>query len=75
MLQGKQLGKAITNLAEYLLMTQAMKGDFENAAFWFKCGLKYFERCEPDEIQRHLVMLGLYYTTREKRMMSEGIYR
>ena len=56
-------------------MTQAMKGDFNMTAFWFKCGLKYYERCDPEHINRHLVMLGLYYATREKRMMAEGIYR
>ena len=75
MLQGEGPGKAITNLSEYLLMTQAMKGEFKTCAFWFKVGLKYFERCAPEEIDRHLVMLGLYYASREKRMMAEGIYR
>ena len=80
MLNGDNVGKAVTNLAEYLLMTQAMKGEikvsitlcydihlfatvFQNAAFWFRLGLKYFERCHPEEIDRHLIMLALFYAT------------
>lgn len=74
-LQGDAVGKAVTNLAEYLLMTQAMKGDIKNAALWFRIGLKYYERVKPEEIDRHLIMLALFYATREKRMMAEGLYR
>jgi len=29
----------------------------------------------PEQIDRHLIMLGLFYATREKRMMAEGLYR
>jgi hypothetical protein len=29
----------------------------------------------PDQIDRHLIMLGLFYASREKRMMAEGLYR
>lgn len=49
MLQARGSGKAITNLAEYLLMTKAMKENkIRNAAFWFRLGLKYFERVMPE---------------------------
>lgn len=68
-------GKAITNYAEYLLMTQAMKGKVKNPAFWFRLGLKYYERVEPDKIDRHLIMLALFYASRDKKMMAEGLYR
>jgi len=44
LLEGRDSGKAITNLSEYMLMTQAMGGKTKNAAFWFRLGLKYFER-------------------------------
>jgi len=74
-LQGDGVGKAVTNLAEYLLLTQAMKGEIKNAAFWFRLGLKYYERVKPEEIDRHLIMLGLFYATRDKKMMAEGLYR
>mmetsp|Transcript_18439 Transcript_18439/g.21742 ORF Transcript_18439/g.21742 Transcript_18439/m.21742 type:complete len:139 (+) Transcript_18439:552-968(+) len=74
-LNGDNVGKAVTNLAEYLLMTQAMKGEIRNAAFWFRLGLKYYERCKPEQIDRHLIMLALFYATRDKRMMAEGLYR
>jgi hypothetical protein len=56
-------------------MTQAMKGDIDNAAFWFRLGLKYYERVEPEAIERHLIMLALFYASRDKRMMAEGLYR
>ena len=52
-----------------------MKGDIDNAAFWFKLGLKYYERAAPQDIERHLIMLALFYATREKRMLAEGLYR
>ena len=75
LLESPELGKAITNLAEYLLLTQAMKGDINMAAFWFRLGLKYYERAAPESIERHLIMLALFYATRDKRMMAEGLYR
>lgn len=56
-------------------MTQAMKGEIRTAAFWFRCGLKYLERVMPQAIDRHLIMLGLFYSSREKHMMAEGLYR
>jgi hypothetical protein len=68
-------GKTITNYAEYLLMTQGMKGKVKNTAFWFRLGLKYYERVEPELIDRHLIMLALFYATRDKKMMAEGLYR
>ena len=68
-------GKALTNYAEYLLMTQAMKGKIKNTAFWFRLGLKYYERVEPALMDRHLTMLALFYATRDKKMMAEGLYR
>ena len=38
-------------------------------------GLKYYERVKPEEIERHLIMLALFYATRDKKMMAEGLYR
>jgi len=75
LLESPNVGKTITNLSEYLLLTQGMKGDIDNAAFWFKLGLKYYERVKPDNIDRHLIMLALFYATRDKRMIAEGLYR
>ena len=56
-------------------MTQAMKGDINNAAFWFRLGLKYYEKHDIENMDRHLIMLALFYATRDKKMMAEGIYR
>jgi len=62
-------------MAEHMLMTQAMKGDINNAAFWFRLGLKYYEKHDIENMDRHLIMLALFYATRDKKMMAEGIYR
>ena len=75
LLESPDVGKTLTNLSEYLLLTQAMKGEIDNAAFWFKLGLKYYERVKPDNIDRHLIMLALFYATRDKQMIAEGLYR
>ena len=74
-LQGQHLGIAITNLCEYQLMTQALRGELKNSSFWFNIGLKYYERCCPDTMDRHLTMLGLFCGINGKNMMSEGLYR
>jgi hypothetical protein len=42
-LKGDYLGVSLTNLCEYTLMTEAMKGEMENCAFWFKTGISYYE--------------------------------
>lgn len=65
----------ITNLCEYQLMTQALRGELKNSSFWFNIGLKYYERCSPDSMDRHLTMLGLFCGINGKNMMSEGLYR
>jgi len=66
LLNARGQGKAISNLAEYLLMTETMKeGKIRNAAFWFRLGLKYFERVAPEQIDRHLIMLGMFYASRD----------
>jgi hypothetical protein len=52
-----------------------MKGQIDNASFWFKLGLNYYNRVKPDNIDRHLIMLALFYATRDKRMIAEGLYR
>jgi hypothetical protein len=52
-----------------------MKGDIKNAAFWFRLGLKYYEKHDIENMDRHLIMLALFYATRDKKMMAEGIYR
>ena len=75
LLKSESAGKAVTNLAEYFLMTQAMRGEIKNAAFWFRLGLKFYERVKPEQIDRHLIMLALFYATRDKKMMAEGLYR
>ena len=56
-------------------MTQAMKGEIKNAAFWFRLGIKYYERVKPENIDRHLIMLALFYANNNKKMMAEGLYR
>ena len=56
-------------------MTQVMAGNIKNCAFWFRLGIKYYERNHPDLINRHLTMLGLFYMIQKKKMLGEGLYR
>jgi hypothetical protein len=37
-------------------------------------GLKYFEKLDPEHIDRHLILLGLFYASNGKNMMAEGLY-
>jgi hypothetical protein len=37
-------------------------------------GLKYFEKVDPDHIDRHLILLGLFYASNGKNMTAEGLY-
>ena len=37
-------------------------------------GLKYFEQVDPQHIDRHLILLGLFYASNGKNMMAEGLY-
>ena len=64
------LGLSKTHFANNMLFRV-----IQNAAFWFRLGLKYYERVKPEEIERHLIMLALFYATRDKKMMAEGLYR
>lgn len=61
-------------MVEYLCMT-SIGGNVENTAMWFTTGLSYFKRCAPDDINKHLVVMGLFYSSRGKNMMAEGLYR
>jgi hypothetical protein len=59
----------MTNLSEYLL-----ENSDEAAGFWFRYGLKYYEQQAPDQMERHLLLLGLFYATKNKKMAAEGLY-
>lgn len=51
-----------------------MTGKSKNPAFWFRLGLKYFEKNDPEHIDRHLILLGLFYASNGKNMTAEGLY-
>ena len=55
LLKSKNLGKAVTNLSEYILEDISKKEQDSNtetslkeSAFWFRLGLKYYEDNCPD---------------------------
>lgn len=58
-LTSKNLGKALTNLSEICLIEQK-----EEANFWFRMGIKYYETVIPEDMERHLVLLGLFYASK-----------
>lgn len=47
----------------------------KEVAFWFRLGLKYFESNQPDQMERHLILLGLFYAANGKTTIAEGLYR
>ena len=69
-LTSKNLGKAITNISEYCLI----EGEQSEASFWFRMGLKYYESVIPEDMERHLVLLGLFYASKGQFQQAEGLY-
>eukprot|EP00347_Sterkiella_histriomuscorum_P014449 403360823 len=74
LLKSKEEGKALSNISEYLLETESFKGDSRNAGFWFRLGMKYFETIDPQHMDRHLILLGLFYASNGKLVTAQDIY-
>ena len=78
-LQSKTLGVAISNLSEYLLedilKKEASKPSTKESAFWFRLGIKYYENNCPEQMERQLILLGLFYASNGELKMAESLYR
>ena len=68
-LTSPQLGISLTNLSEYSLVSGS-----EESSFWFRLGLKYYEKVIPQDMERHLVLLGLFYASKGQFKQAEGLY-
>lgn len=42
---------------------------------WFKIGLKHFENIEKENMNRHLILFGLFMASNNRPMVAEGLYR
>lgn len=77
-LKSPESGKILTNLSEFLMEALLDKKDDilpRDVAFWFRLGLRYYEANAPDQMERHLVLLGLFYAANGKHTTAEGLYR
>mmetsp|Transcript_47214 Transcript_47214/g.34516 ORF Transcript_47214/g.34516 Transcript_47214/m.34516 type:complete len:208 (-) Transcript_47214:63-686(-) len=73
-LRNHMSGKALANLSEYYLETEGNDRNSKNAGFWFRLGLKYFDRFPSPEMDRHLLLLGLFYASNKQVLTAEGLY-
>jgi len=71
--QSKMSGLSLTALSEFYFEKGA---EFEKqAAFWLKLGIKYYEKYEPENVARHLIIFALLYSQMEQTLIAEGLYR
>ena len=56
------------------LREQILKQRRSDATFWFRMGLHYFERVVPEKMERHLVLLALYYASFSKPKEAESLF-
>lgn len=81
LLTKKECGPILTNISELALESSILTSEDAQsqnqkvAAFWFRTGLKFYEKNSPDEIERHLVLLALFYYSNKKNMLAEGMFR
>jgi hypothetical protein len=40
-----------------------------------KLGLKYYDKHEPNNIARHLILFALFYSQLGQTLLAEGLYR
>ena len=73
LVENKDSGKVFTNISEYLLTHE--KHNPNNISFWFKVGLDFYESKAPELIDRHLLLLALFYSANQKITTAETIYK
>jgi tetratricopeptide (TPR) repeat protein len=66
-------GKIITNLSEFLLMHE--KENPVNIAFWFKMGLDLHQNHAPTSIDRHLVLMALFYSADGQESIANDLFQ
>lgn len=47
----------------------------QEATFWFKYALKFFEKNDPSNIDRCLITLALFCASSKQTLKAEGLYR
>lgn len=66
-------GKIITNLSEFLLIHE--KENPVNIAFWFKMGLDLYQNHAPTTIDRHLVLMALFYSANGQETTANDLFK
>lgn len=57
-LENKDSQKPLMNIGEFLFLTQP--NNRNEASYWFKYSLKFFEKLDPQNIDRCLIFLALF---------------
>jgi uncharacterized protein YlxP (DUF503 family) len=73
LITNKDSGKVITNISEYLLTHE--NSNPVNISLWFKIGLDLYENTAPQLMDRHLVLLGLFYAANQQIGTAEKLYK
>ena len=61
------------NLGEYLINTRPeLKNE---ATFWFKYSLKFFQKNSPDNIDRTLITLAQLCASEKEYVKAEGLFK
>lgn len=73
LVNNKDSGRVITNISEYLLTHE--RHNPSNISFWFKLGLDFYENKAPELIDRHLILLAMFYSANQKVASAETLYK
>lgn len=46
----------------------------QGISFWFRLGLRYHELNQPENLDRFLILLALFYATNNKVNLAERLY-
>lgn len=73
MLQHKLCGVPLLNITEFIFNTDPKK--IAEAQFWFKFSLTFFEKVDPDNIDRSLILLAYLCSTSKQNARAEALFR
>ena len=73
LISNKDSGRVITNISDYLLTHERVNPN--NISFWFKIGLNFYENKAPELIDRHIMLLAMFYSANQKVSSAETLYK
>jgi len=72
-INAKESGTPLLNIGEFLFNTSPEKRN--EATFWFKYALKFYEKNDPSNIDRCLITLALFCASAKQYVKAEGLFR